>query len=132
MCITGGLVGNRAQSEPLGGVKARALDTAVVERQALRLAVFEVQLAVVHAGQRLGDERPDTSRVHTGPLEEQRVGNGEIGDSLLPLGTVQIWPLALGSERPDRHLSGIWRRCGGSSRGVGTGLSQLSPERALV
>jgi hypothetical protein len=42
MRVTGCLVGNRAQSETLRGIKARALDAAVVEREALGLAVFEV------------------------------------------------------------------------------------------
>ena len=50
MGIAGRFVGDRAQPEALGRVEGGALDAAVVEREALRLAVFEEQLAVIHAG----------------------------------------------------------------------------------
>ncbi len=59
MGIAGRFAGDRAQAEALGRVEAGALDPAVVERQAFGLAIFEKQLAVVHAGQRLGDDRLD-------------------------------------------------------------------------
>ncbi len=51
MGVAGGLVGNRAQPEPLGSIEAGTLDPAVVERQAFGLAVLEIELAVVHPGQ---------------------------------------------------------------------------------
>src|SRR5205814_9584186 len=41
MGVAGGLVGNRAQPEPLGSIEARAFDAAVVECQALGLAVLD-------------------------------------------------------------------------------------------
>ena len=83
MRVAGGLAGHRAQPEPLGRIEAGALDPAVVERQALGLAVFEIELAVIHSGQRLGDDRLDPAGIHAGALEKQFVGQGEIGHALL-------------------------------------------------
>ena len=110
MGVAGGLVGDRAQPEPLGRIEARAFDAAVVERQALGLAVFEIQLAVVHPGQRFGDERFDPSGAHAGAFKEQRVGNGEIGHSQLLKETASIWADAVESERRDHCRRGTQRR----------------------
>ncbi len=46
----GRLAGHRAQAEALARIEAGVLDPAVVEQDALRLAVFEIELAVVGAG----------------------------------------------------------------------------------
>ena len=72
MGIAGRLAGDRAQAEALRRIERGALDAAVVERDAFRLAVFEEQLAVIHAGQRLADERLDPARIHARAVEEQR------------------------------------------------------------
>ncbi len=78
MRIAGRLAGDRAQPETLRRVERGALDPAVVERDAFRLAVFEEQLAVVHARERLADKPLDASRIHAGAREKQVVGDGEI------------------------------------------------------
>jgi hypothetical protein len=72
-----------AQAKALRRVEARTLDAAVIERQALGLAVFEIEFAVVHAGQSLGDDRLDPARLHAGAREKQVVGKDEVGHRLL-------------------------------------------------
>ena len=86
MRIAGRLAGDRAQPETLRRVERGALDAAVVEREALRLAVFEIQFAVIHPGQRLADKPFDAARVHAGAFEKQLVGDGEIGHRRLRSG----------------------------------------------
>jgi hypothetical protein len=99
MGVAGGVLGNRAQPEPLGRVEAHALDAAVVERQALGLAVFEVELAVIHSGERAANQRLDPRRVHAGAFEEQMVGHGEVGHSRLHELSAPIWSRRSGGER---------------------------------
>ena len=91
MGVAGRLAGDRAQPEPLRRVEAGTLDTAVVERQALGLAVFEKELAVVHSGQRLGDDRLDPPWVHAGALEEQFVRDSRDRSFAAPLVLPPIW-----------------------------------------
>src|SRR5690242_14333877 len=86
MRISRRLARERAQAEALRGVERRRLDAAVIERQAFRLAVFEEQLAVVHAVQGLLDDLLDARAIHSGLGEKQRVGVGEIGHSATLLG----------------------------------------------
>ena len=76
------LARHRAQAEALGGVVGGALQLAVVERQALALLVFEEQLAVVAAGQRLVDHLGGLALVEPALAEEQAVGGGEMVDRL--------------------------------------------------
>src|SRR6266404_8406777 len=99
MRVASRLAGNRTQTEPLRRIEARALDPTVIQRETLRLAVFEVQLAVIHSGQRLTDERLDPDRVHAGAFEEQRVGDGEIGHWRLHRRYASIWSQAVLSGR---------------------------------
>src|SRR3977135_1014375 len=79
MRVAGRFARHRPQPEALGRVERSAFDSAVVEGDALRLAVFEIQLAVIHAGKRLPDDPLDAARVHAGALEEQFVGHCKIG-----------------------------------------------------
>jgi hypothetical protein len=79
MGVAGRVVGDRAQAEALRRVERRAADAAIVERDAFRLAVFEKQLAVVHAVQQFADQSLDAARVHSGAREEQIVGHGKVG-----------------------------------------------------
>src|SRR5216683_1472458 len=134
MRVARGLVGDRAQAEPLRGIEARALDAAVVERETLGLAVFEVQLAIVHPGQRFGHKRLDPGGAHAGAAKEQSVGNGEIGHSQLLKSIASIWAEAGGSERRAIAAGAApgGGACGGSSQRLGSGLTRLSPARALV
>ena len=53
----------------LRGVEGGTLDLAVIERNALGLAVFEEKLAVVHAGEGVPDPRLDASAVHAGAVD---------------------------------------------------------------
>ena len=141
--IAGRLASHRAQPEPLGRVEAGALDAAVVERQALRLAVFEIELAIVHPGQRLAHDRLDPARVHAGALEKQLVGDGEIGHPLLLLNLMPGYNMvAVGRERKSRsRFAGrgrtdrraLRRPCGGLTQRarpvvsrVGDGVGSLS------
>src|SRR5436305_1998680 len=78
MGIAGRLAGHRAQPEALGRVERGALDAAVVERDAFRLAVFEKQLAIIHAGERLADQLLNPAGIHSGAVEKQVVGHGKI------------------------------------------------------
>src|SRR5207237_5686070 len=73
------------QAEALRRVEGGALDPAVIERDALRLAVFEEQFAVIHAGERLADDGLDPARVHAGAIEKQVVGHGEVAHQGLRL-----------------------------------------------
>jgi hypothetical protein len=70
MGIAGGLAGDGAQAKALGGVEAGRLQNAVVEAEALGLAVFEEQLAVVGAAQGIVDQAFQPCPVEAGPLEE--------------------------------------------------------------
>src|SRR5207237_5477736 len=74
------------------------------------LAVFEVEFAVIHPGQRFGDERLDPSGAHASALEEQHVGSGEISHSQLLKRTASIWADAVGSERRESCRSGSRQR----------------------
>src|SRR5690606_23257319 len=85
MGVAGGLAGDRAQSEALARVEARALQSAVVVAERFRLAVFEEQLSVVGALQRLADAGLDAAPVKAGAREEQVVGQGEVGHERIPL-----------------------------------------------
>jgi hypothetical protein len=84
MRIAGRLAGDGAQAEPLRRVERGALDAAIIERDALRLAVFEEQLAVVHPGKRLADDASRRGRIHAGSCEEQVVGYGKAGHRRTP------------------------------------------------
>ena len=77
-----GFARDAAQAEALGGVVRGALQLAVVERQALALLVFEEQLAVVAAGERVVDHLLRLAAVETALAEEQVVGGGEMVDRL--------------------------------------------------
>ena len=71
-----GLAGDRAQPEALVGVEARALEAAVVEGEALTLPVFEEELAVVGAVQRILDDPLRSRPVEPCAIEEDLVGGG--------------------------------------------------------
>ena len=55
MGVAGGLAGHGAQAEAAAGVVIGALQPAVVEDEALRLPVFEKELAVVGALESAGE-----------------------------------------------------------------------------
>ena len=73
---------HRAQAEALRGVERGALQLAVVERQAFALDIFQEQLAVVAAGQRVVDHLRRLALVECALAEEQAVGGGEMVDRL--------------------------------------------------
>ena len=108
--VAGGLAGDGAQAEPLGGVEAGALEPTVVEDQPLRLAIFEEQLALVGAVERVGDGALDGVAPQAGALEEQFIGDGEVGhggSSLLGAECLNIGdspPPYTPDEPPPRHL----------------------------
>ena len=146
MGIAGRLAGDRAQPETLRRVERGALDPAVVERDALRLAVFEEQLAVIHAGERLADKLLDAARIHAGAVEKQVVGHGEIGHRRLRFrlsacnSLPQIWSRRAG-ERKARSsrarptaakFAAQQRRLADKMRGRAGAWPELSLRRALV
>ena len=84
MGIAGGFAGDRAQAKALRRIERGALDAAIVERDALGLAVFQKQLAVIHAEERLADQFFDAARFHSRAVEKQIVGHGKIAHSAAP------------------------------------------------
>src|SRR5215831_7780036 len=91
MRVAGRLAGDGPQPETLRRVETRAFDPAVIERKALALAVFEIELTIIHSGQGLVDKRLDAGRVHPRALKEQRVGGGEISHLQLREQSAPIW-----------------------------------------
>ena len=83
--VAGGFAGDGAQAEALRGVEAGALQPAVVEGEALRLPVLEVELAVVGAGQSLLDQLAGAGAVEPALGVEQAVGRQDVahGPSVL-------------------------------------------------
>jgi glutathione S-transferase len=75
MGVARGLAGDRAQAEAARGVEARRADAAVVERDALALAVFEEELAVIGAGQCLADLALGAGAVEAFLGEEEAIGD---------------------------------------------------------
>jgi len=78
MRIGGRFARNGAQAEALRGVERSAFELAVVEGQALGLAVFEIKLAVVHAGKGRFGLRLGPREVEIAVCEKQRVGAGKM------------------------------------------------------
>ena len=64
-------VGDRAQPESLCRIERGIAQPTVIEGKAFRLAVFEKQLTVIGAGQRVPDDAGDSVAVHTRALEKQ-------------------------------------------------------------
>ena len=85
MGVTGRLVGDGSEAEALSGVEAGALQTPVVEGQALGLAVFKVELPVVGAGKGIADDALDAPPVEAGTGEEQVVRRRQIAHGLILL-----------------------------------------------
>ncbi len=79
MGIAGRLARDRAQPEALGRVERRAPEAAIVEGERFGLAIFEKQLAVVGAVERIIDNGLYPGSIHPGAGEEQLVGMGKIG-----------------------------------------------------
>ena len=69
--ITGRFTGDRAKAKSLRCIVGRSLQPSIVEGKAFCLAVFEEQLAVICAVQRVVNDRLDTVAVHSGLGEEQ-------------------------------------------------------------
>ena len=67
------LAGDRAQPEAPAGIERGALEPAVVEGEALGLAILEEQLAVVDAGEPATDQLRQTLEVELGAGEEAGV-----------------------------------------------------------
>jgi hypothetical protein len=67
-----------AQPEALGGIVARALHAPVVEADRFREAVFQEELAVIRARQRLLDQPLGLVAVEARALEEQGIGLGKL------------------------------------------------------
>ena len=82
MAEAGHLARHGAQAEALGGVVGGALQLAVVERQALALDVFQEQLAVVAALERLIDRLARLAQIERALAEEQSVGGRKMVDVL--------------------------------------------------
>jgi hypothetical protein len=70
MGVADGLAGDRAQAEPLRRVETGAADIPVVQRNALRLAIFQIEFTIVGPVQRVGDQRLRFFAVQSGAREE--------------------------------------------------------------
>ena len=70
MRIADRLVLDRAQAEALRGVVGRLLQASIVEHQHLRLAVFEIKLAVVGAFEAMRDDLGDPGAVEAGAVDQ--------------------------------------------------------------
>jgi hypothetical protein len=73
------LLGDRTQPEALGRVEAGVAEATVIEGQHFRLAVLQIQLAVVHPLQRLRYLPFGLRAVEPGAGEEQLVGLRKVG-----------------------------------------------------
>ena len=71
-------------AERINTVQGIRLAAPIVEGQAFGLRIFEEELAVIHAVERLGDNLLDPRLVHAGLGEEQVVGQREVGHSDSP------------------------------------------------
>ena len=71
MGIAHGLVLDGAQPETLRGVVGGLLETPVVERQHLGLAIFEEELAVIGAFEAVGEMTPGVVAVEAGAVEQR-------------------------------------------------------------
>ena len=82
MGIADRLAGDRAKAEALPRIIAGIGQAAIVEDEALALGIFEIELAIVSAGQRLADHALGFRPVEAGPREdgEMIVGHGELQD----------------------------------------------------
>ena len=65
---------------------ARSFQLAIVKREAFALAVFEKELAIVHAAERILDDAFGARPVEPGAGEEQIVGGGKIAHICFLLG----------------------------------------------
>ena len=83
MGVTPRLVDDGAQAKALGGVEGRGLQPTVIEGEALGLAVFQKQLAIIGAGQRVIDDSPDLDRIEAGASIKKLVGGAEVGHGLI-------------------------------------------------
>src|SRR3546814_16237007 len=79
MGVAGLLAGDGAQAKALAGVEAGRLQPAVIEAEALRLAVFQEKLAVIGAMQGIADQPVEAGAIQSGPGEKQVLGNGSGG-----------------------------------------------------
>src|SRR3546814_16259212 len=79
MGVAGLLAGDGAQAKALAGVEAGRLQPAVIEAEALRLAVFQEKLAVIGAMQGIADQPVEAGALHFGPGEKQGLGKGRGG-----------------------------------------------------
>ncbi len=88
---------DRAQPETLGGVIGRLLETSVVERHHLGLAIFEEQFAVVGAFEATGEVAAGGVTVEAGAVE-QRKGGGHVGNRLAGIRQLNVVPGARSCE----------------------------------
>src|SRR5262249_61042562 len=132
--------GHGAQPEPLRRVERGALDPAVVEGDAFRLAVFEEQLAVIHAGQRLADKLLDPALILHGAVEKEVVGDSDIAHdgSVSGIASVLARNMVAASRRrktavvADAPIQPVFRFCGGLPQRLSGDPTELSPRGALV
>ena len=78
MSVAGGLACDRAQAEALRRVEGGVLQAAVIEGQALALAILQEEFAVVGAGQRLRGDASDLAAVQHAAAEEEAIGRFEM------------------------------------------------------
>ena len=79
----GGLSGDTAQAKTLRGIEAGIFQPAIVEHEALGLAILKIQLAVVSAMQRVVDNFLNTALIQVVTAKEEVVvaGRHRVGSS---------------------------------------------------
>jgi len=83
--IAGGLAGDGTQAEALAGVKAGALQPAIVVDQAFRLPILQEQLAVIGAVQGVVDDALGPGAVEPRAGEKQILGDQRAGHDTVPI-----------------------------------------------
>jgi hypothetical protein len=77
--VTDRLAGDRAQTEAPARVERSALETAIVKRQGLGLAIFQKQFAIVDPGEGRAEKPDELIGLKVGRSDEVLIEGGQIG-----------------------------------------------------
>ena len=85
MRVTRRFAGDRPQSETLRRVETGTANTTIVERDALGLAIFEIEFTVIGTGKCLSGQGLDPPAIKAAPREEQLIRFRQIGHAELSI-----------------------------------------------